>query len=97
MLQLQVRSFSFPTLRFKINGGLLLFYFDPPFINFINISFRYCKRLRNILEIPMLSEVNKVFKDNPDFVSSLLYFVPPTVYFDPPFKNFSKSLYPLPV
>ena len=39
--------------------------------------FGYCKRLRNILEIvPMLSEVNKVFKDNPNFVSSLLYFVP---------------------
>ena len=37
--------------------------------------FRYCKRLRNILEIPMLSEV-KVFKDNPNFVSSLSYFVP---------------------
>ena len=44
--------------------------------------FRYCKRLRNILETPMLSEVNKVFKDNPNFVSSLLYFVP-TVYFVP--------------
>ena len=27
-------------------------------------------------EVPMLSEVNKVFKDNPIFVSSLLYFVP---------------------
>ena len=38
--------------------------------------FTYCKRLRNILEIPMLSEVNKVFKDNPNFVSSLLYFLP---------------------
>ena len=40
--------------------------------------FRYytCKWLHNILEILMLSEVNKVFKDNPNFVSSLLYFVP---------------------
>ena len=38
--------------------------------------FRYCKLLRNILEIPMLSEVNKVSKNNPNFVSSLLYFVP---------------------
>ena len=34
--------------------------------------FRYYKRLRNILEILMSSEVNKVFKDNPIF----LYFVP---------------------
>ena len=32
-------------------------------------------RLRNILEIPMLSEVNKVNKDNPIFVSFLLYLV----------------------
>ena len=58
--------------------------------------FRLCKRLRNILEIPMFSEVNKVNKDNPIFVSFLLYFVPtpplilsprllkPPVYFDPP-------------
>ena len=53
--------------------------------------FRKYKRLRNILEIPMLSEVNKVDKDNPIFVSFLLYFVPPA-YFDPPFNNFSKSL-----
>ena len=49
--------------------------------------FHYCKRLRNILEIPMLSEVN-IFKDNP-----LLYFIP-SVYFDPPFNTFSKSLKP---
>ena len=38
--------------------------------------FRYCKQLRNILEILMLSEVNKLFKDNPNLVSSLLCFVP---------------------
>ena len=46
--------------------------------------FRYCKRLRNILEIPMLSEVNKVFKDNPN--SSLLFYslFPPPIYFDLP-------------
>ena len=56
--------------------------------------FHYCKRLRNILEIPMLSEVN-IFKDNPNFVPSLLYFIP-SVYFDPPFNNFSKSLKPPP-
>ena len=45
----------------------------PPLINFLNFTrdykevhkyimlfmFRYCKRLRNILEIPMLGEVNK--------------------------------------
>ena len=37
--------------------------------------FCYCKRLCNIPEILMLSEVNKVFKDN-NLVSSLLYFVP---------------------
>ena len=61
----------------------------PPFINFLDFTreykevnnhrvlvFRYYKRLLNILEIPMLSEVNEVFKDNPNFVSSLLYFVP---------------------
>ena len=47
--------------------------------------FRDCKRLRNILEILMLSEVNEVNKDNPIFVSFLLYFVPtPPAYFDPP-------------
>ena len=45
--------------------------------------FRYCEWLRNILEIPMLSEVNEIFKDNPNFVSSLSYFVPTPVYFDP--------------
>ena len=44
--------------------------------------FRYCKRLHNILEIPMLSEVNKVFKDNLIFVSFVS--TPPPVYFDPP-------------
>ena len=57
--------------------------------------FLYCKRLRNILEIPMLSEVNKVNKDNPIFVSFLLYFVPTPPLprlFCPPFINFSKSL-----
>ena len=56
--------------------------------------FGYYKRLRhvrNILEIPMLSEVNKVFKIIPIFVSSLLYFVPTL-----PFNNFSKSLKPPP-
>ena len=43
----------------------------------------------------MLSEVNK---DNPIFVSFLLYFVPhPPAYSDPPFINFSKSLKPPPV
>ena len=44
-------------------------------------------RLRNILEIPMLSEVNKVNKDNPIFVSFLLYLVltpTPTRLFWPP-------------
>ena len=43
----------------------------------------------------MLSEVNKVNKDNPIFVSFLLYFVStPSAYFDPPppFNIFSKSL-----
>ena len=49
-------------------------YFHPPFINFSNfmsdykdvhryirrLIFGYCKQLRNILEIPMLSEVNSV-------------------------------------
>ena len=35
--------------------------------------FGYCKWLLNILEIPILNEaiVNKVFKDNPNFISSL--------------------------
>ena len=44
----------------------------------------------------MLSEVNK---DNPVFVSFLLYFVPTPRLFDPPppFINFSKSLKPSPV
>ena len=45
----------------------------------------------------MLSEINKVNKDNPIFVSFLLYFVPispPPAYFDPPFNKFSKSLKP---
>ena len=49
--------------------------------------FRYCKRFHNILEMPMLSEVNKVYKDNYIFVSFLLYFAPnpppPPAYFDP--------------
>ena len=34
--------------------------------------FRYYKRLRNTLEIPMLSEVKKLNKDNPIFDSFLL-------------------------
>ena len=52
-------------------------------------------RLRNILEIPMLSKVNKVSKDNPIFVFFLLYFVPtPLLILTPPFINFSKSLKP---
>ena len=47
--------------------------------------FRYRKLFRNILEIPMLSKVNKVFKDNLISVSKFpLYFVLTTVYFDPP-------------
>ena len=41
----------------------------------------YCKWLLNILETLMLSEVNKVFKDNPTFVSSLLNFVPTSLPF----------------
>ena len=41
----------------------------------------------------MLSEVNKVNKDNPIFVSFLFYFVPPA-YFDSPFNKISKSLKP---
>ena len=45
----------------------------------------------------MLSEVNKVNKDNPIFVSFLLYFVPtPPLILTPPFINFSKSLKPPP-
>ena len=80
----------------------------PPFIHFSNFTreykevykyirqlvFRFYKWLRNILEIPMLSQVNKVFRNNPISVSSLLYFVPIPAYFDPPFNNFSKSLKP---
>ena len=43
----------------------------------------------------MLSEVNKVNKDNSIFVSFLLYFVPiPPLILTPPFNNFSKSLKP---
>ena len=51
--------------------------------------FGYCKLLLNILKIPMLSEVNKVFMDNPNFVSSLLYFSHPPVILTPglPFNN----------
>ena len=62
----------------QTRGG---FFWPPPpprfnqFLEFHVSLLTYCKRLRNILEIPMLSEVNKVFKDNPNFVSSLLYFV----------------------
>ena len=41
-----------------------------------------------MLEIPMLSEVNK---DSHTFISFLLHFVPPP---PPPFINFSKSLKP---
>ena len=42
----------------------------------------------------MLSEVNKVNKDNPIFVSFLLYFVatPHPLILIPPLINFSKSL-----
>ena len=61
------------TLRFRINGalggGALIFFLifadplqhilPPPFANFSNFT----------------REVNKVFKDHPKFVSSLLYFV----------------------
>ena len=58
--------------------------------------FRYRNRFRNLLEIPTLSEVNKVFKDNPIFISYLLYFVPIPPYIltppPPPFNNFSKFL-----
>ena len=78
-------------------------YFDPsprpPFINFSNFTRDYCKRLRIIPEIPILSEVNKVFKDNPNFVSSLLYYVTTSSFIltappppPPPFNNFSQSL-----
>ena len=70
----------------------------PPFINFLNFTreykkvykyfillvFCYYKCLCNILEIPMLSKVNNVFKDNPIFASSLFYFVPTP----PTFKHF---------
>ena len=38
--------------------------------------FGYHKQLLIIQEIPMLSKVNKMFKDNSNFISSLLYFVP---------------------
>ena len=39
--------------------------------------FGYCERLLNILEISaMLTAKLIVFKDNPNFVSSLIYFVP---------------------
>ena len=44
----------------------------------------------------MLSEVNKVDKDNHIFVSFHLYFVPPPLILTPPFINFSKSLKPPP-
>ena len=45
----------------------------------------------------MLSEVNKASKDNPIFVSFLLYFVPtPLLILTPPFINFSKPLKPPP-
>ena len=32
-----------------------------------SLMFHYCKQLCNILEIPLLSKVNEVFKDNPNF------------------------------
>ena len=44
----------------------------------------------------MLSEVNKVKKDNPIFVIFLLYLLLPPAYFDPPFINFSNFLKPPP-
>ena len=69
-----------------------ILFWPTQFINFLNFTRDYkkvhkyiidgwysvtvLKWLRNILEIRILSEVNKVFKDNPNFVSSLLYFVP---------------------
>ena len=57
----------------------------------------YCKWHLSILEIPMLSEVNKVNKDNSIFVSFLLYVVStPSFILNPPFNNFSKSLSPPP-
>ena len=64
----------------------------PPFINFSNFTREYKEVHTHITdsccfvtasgsaiyqtEIPMLSEVNKVLKDNLIFVCSLLYFVP---------------------
>ena len=48
------------------------------------LMFRYLNWLRYALEVPMLSEVNKVFKDNPNIVSSLCILFQPPVYFDPP-------------
>ena len=45
----------------------------------------------------MLSEINKVNKDNPIFVSFLLYFVPislPPAYFDPRLINFQNPWSP---
>ena len=41
------------------------------------LVFRYHKWLRNIPEIQMLNELNKVFKDNPIFISFLFYFTLP--------------------
>ena len=57
--------------------------------------FHHCERLRNILEIPMLSEVNKVNKDNPIFVSFLLYVSNPRLFFQNPWSP-SVSLDPPP-
>ena len=45
-------------------------------VEILSLTRARSKRLHNILDIPMLSEVNKVFNDNPIFVFSLLYFVP---------------------
>ena len=46
----------------------------------------------------MLSEVNKVYKNNSIFAYFLLYFVPtPPLILTSPFINFSKSLKPPPV
>ena len=49
--------------------------------------FCYCKQLCNVLEMPMLNEVNKVNKIRIIQLSSLFFHIlfPPTpVYFDPP-------------
>ena len=89
-----------------------LFWPPPPFINFSNFSRGYIevhkyiidswrfisvlKRLRNIIEIPMLSEVNKVSKIILFSSLSFFYILPPPLILIPPFNNFSKSLKPPP-